>query len=65
MALQVIFLYGSECWTSRKQNKKRILTPDNADMSRLEKIARISRTVQTKMNKKEFQDKQTTVLDTL
>ena len=38
--IQPIFLYGSECWTMRKQDEKSILT---AEMSWLRKIARISR----------------------
>ena len=38
--IQPIFLYGSECWTMRKQDEKRILT---AEMSWLRKIAGISR----------------------
>ena len=36
--IQPIFLYGSECWTMRKQDEKRILT---AEMSWLRKIAGI------------------------
>jgi len=38
--IQPIFLYGSECWTMRKQDEKRILT---REMSWLRKIAGISR----------------------
>ena len=38
--IQPILLYGSECWTMRKQDEKRILT---AEMSWLRKIAGVSR----------------------
>src|SRR5688572_24048918 len=38
--IQPIFLNGSECWTMRKQDEKRILT---AEMSWLRKIVGISR----------------------
>src|SRR5688572_20604618 len=40
MMIQPIFVYGSECWTMRKQDEKRILI---AEMSWLRKTAEISK----------------------
>ena len=38
--IRPIFLYGSECWTMRKQDEKRILA---AEMSWLRRIAEVTR----------------------
>jgi len=61
--IQPIFLYGSECWTMRKQDEKRILA---AKMSWLRRIAGVTRLGLHKIRNDDIRhalDSQTTLLD--